>query len=681
MPTLVFLESHDGELTKGGLGVLGKAASLGGDVAGVVLGSGVRDAAAAAGGFGASTVYVVDDDALAAPLPQPRVDALEAVVAGLGRRHRPLCRIRPRGGRRGGARRAARRGPQLGPHRPAPGGRRARGRAARARRHGARRGGLDLDAAARPDPGGDVRPRRVGRVGRGEGRVRDLPGLLHAGTARRAPDREGERPVDRGCRRDRRRRQRARRPGGVLVLRGARRGARRRGRRDPRGRRRRLVPVRGAGGPDRQDGLAEALHRARHLGRDPAQGRHAGLRDDRRRQQGPERPDLRLRRPRRRRRSDADRAEADGAAPGPVGERRPPGRLPAAVRELGGDRPADGRARRADRRRHPHRRRRPRRARVRYPARPAPGGAPGRARAARRGAGRAPREGEAARLAPPFRRRDEPAGDPQAVRGPHGDRGDADIRAGPRRGRLPADQGRRPADPAAADDDEPRELDRLGVRARPLPRRAGRSGRDDDPARDSGPEAPRRARPGRRRAHGRQGPWQGRRAAAELRARGRRHGTADRPRRGDGGPPDDCGDRRVRARGPEPADLGARRERGVACSASRSGRSSTPWGGRCASVRGTASSAARSSIRWARTTSRWASSSGSSTRTSSCPPTTSCRSSRRTGSCARSSTAASGSRGGRRRSRRAASTRSRRGSTAPGFSSSARAPGSSTCRA
>ena len=36
MTTLVFLESHDGELTKGALGVLGKAASLGGDVAGVV---------------------------------------------------------------------------------------------------------------------------------------------------------------------------------------------------------------------------------------------------------------------------------------------------------------------------------------------------------------------------------------------------------------------------------------------------------------------------------------------------------------------------------------------------------------------------------------------------------------------------------------------------------------------
>ena len=63
--TLVFLETHDGELTKGGLGVLGKAAALG-DAAGVVLGSGVRDAASRAGAFGASTVYVVEDDGSAA---------------------------------------------------------------------------------------------------------------------------------------------------------------------------------------------------------------------------------------------------------------------------------------------------------------------------------------------------------------------------------------------------------------------------------------------------------------------------------------------------------------------------------------------------------------------------------------------------------------------------------------
>jgi len=77
---LVFLEHHEGELTKGSLGVLGKAASLGGDVAGAILGSGVGDVAAKAGEFGAAKVYVVDDPALAAPLPQPRVDALAAIV-------------------------------------------------------------------------------------------------------------------------------------------------------------------------------------------------------------------------------------------------------------------------------------------------------------------------------------------------------------------------------------------------------------------------------------------------------------------------------------------------------------------------------------------------------------------------------------------------------------------------
>ena len=82
--TLVFLEHHEGELSKGSLGVLAKAATLGGDVAGVVLGSGVADVAATAGTFGASTCFVVDDPALAAPLPQPRVDALEAIVAESG---------------------------------------------------------------------------------------------------------------------------------------------------------------------------------------------------------------------------------------------------------------------------------------------------------------------------------------------------------------------------------------------------------------------------------------------------------------------------------------------------------------------------------------------------------------------------------------------------------------------
>ena len=50
--------------------------------------------AAAAGRFGASTVYVVDAPAFEAPLPQPRVDALEAVVAASGAQNVPLCRLR-----------------------------------------------------------------------------------------------------------------------------------------------------------------------------------------------------------------------------------------------------------------------------------------------------------------------------------------------------------------------------------------------------------------------------------------------------------------------------------------------------------------------------------------------------------------------------------------------------------
>ena len=82
--TLVFLEHHDDELTKGSLGVLTKAATLGGEVAGVVLGHDVAGVAEKAGNFGASAVYVVDHEALAAPLPQPRVDALAAVLAESG---------------------------------------------------------------------------------------------------------------------------------------------------------------------------------------------------------------------------------------------------------------------------------------------------------------------------------------------------------------------------------------------------------------------------------------------------------------------------------------------------------------------------------------------------------------------------------------------------------------------
>jgi electron transfer flavoprotein alpha subunit len=78
--TLVFLEHHEGELQKDSLGVLGKAVQLGGDVSALIAGSGVEGLAPRAAGFGAGHVYVADDPALEAPLPQPRVDVLATLV-------------------------------------------------------------------------------------------------------------------------------------------------------------------------------------------------------------------------------------------------------------------------------------------------------------------------------------------------------------------------------------------------------------------------------------------------------------------------------------------------------------------------------------------------------------------------------------------------------------------------
>jgi electron transfer flavoprotein alpha subunit len=82
LSALVFLEHHDGELQKDSLGVLGKAAQLGGEVSALIAGSGIEALAQQAARFGAAKVYIADDPALEAPLPQPRVD----VVADLVRR-------------------------------------------------------------------------------------------------------------------------------------------------------------------------------------------------------------------------------------------------------------------------------------------------------------------------------------------------------------------------------------------------------------------------------------------------------------------------------------------------------------------------------------------------------------------------------------------------------------------
>ncbi|HUK44999.1 MAG TPA: electron transfer flavoprotein subunit alpha/FixB family protein [Gaiellaceae bacterium] len=80
MRTLVFLEHHGDGITKPALGVLSRAAALGGETCGVVCGSGVESFAESAGPFGAGAVFVADDERLAAPLPQPRVDVLAALI-------------------------------------------------------------------------------------------------------------------------------------------------------------------------------------------------------------------------------------------------------------------------------------------------------------------------------------------------------------------------------------------------------------------------------------------------------------------------------------------------------------------------------------------------------------------------------------------------------------------------
>ncbi|MDQ3859846.1 MAG: electron transfer flavoprotein subunit alpha/FixB family protein [Actinomycetota bacterium] len=84
MPTLVYVEHHEGEAQKPSLGVLSKAAQLDEEVAAVLCGADVGSIAAGVGKFGASRVLVADDPALASPLPQPRVDVLERLVRDRG---------------------------------------------------------------------------------------------------------------------------------------------------------------------------------------------------------------------------------------------------------------------------------------------------------------------------------------------------------------------------------------------------------------------------------------------------------------------------------------------------------------------------------------------------------------------------------------------------------------------
>lgn len=81
MKVLVFLEHAGSEIQKNNLGVLSKVAALGAEAVGVVVGQGVAGLVEQAGRHGASTVHVADDAALAAPLPQPRVDVIAQLQA------------------------------------------------------------------------------------------------------------------------------------------------------------------------------------------------------------------------------------------------------------------------------------------------------------------------------------------------------------------------------------------------------------------------------------------------------------------------------------------------------------------------------------------------------------------------------------------------------------------------
>jgi electron transfer flavoprotein alpha subunit len=75
---LVYAHHDDGQFSANSLGVLAKAASLGGDVTAFVAGSGIEDDwAAMLGGHGATRVLVADDPALSGGLSQPVVDAIE----------------------------------------------------------------------------------------------------------------------------------------------------------------------------------------------------------------------------------------------------------------------------------------------------------------------------------------------------------------------------------------------------------------------------------------------------------------------------------------------------------------------------------------------------------------------------------------------------------------------------
>ena len=307
--TLVFLEHHEGAIQKGSLGVLTKAVQLGG-ADGVVIGSGVRAAGESAGAYGAATVWVADDARLAAPLPQPRVDVLAKLVRDEGYDTVLFAQSVLAADV-------------------------AAGLAVRLE------AGLNWDLVDLTADGTGKRPAladsvyvEVGwsspvriaifRSGTfdasetgGSAEVKDAAVELEdfstlaemveqAHAEQQGPSIEDADVIVAGGRglgepeKFALAEELAQALGGAVA---ATRAVVDAG----------WYPYSAQVGQTGKTVAAEALRRARHLRRDPAQGRHAGLERDRRDQQGRERADLRVLRPRRRRRPARDRPEADRA--------------------------------------------------------------------------------------------------------------------------------------------------------------------------------------------------------------------------------------------------------------------------------------------------------------------------------------------------------------------------------
>ena len=271
----VLAEVGDSGPTPVTLELLTEARAVASTVEAVAWGADAASLAGPLGEYGATTLYDVGD--LGGALPGvPVAAALAALIEG---GNAPDAILIP-----GHLRRPRHRRPAVGQARPP--GADQRDRAGRVRRRAVepapglrrqpdRHGALHRRGAGHlRHPGQVVRGRAVGRCRRG-GRAGPGPrrGRHQHGQGRRAPRRGAQRPQARRGGGRRLGRPRPGRRGQLRPDRGAGQAPPRRRRRQPRHRRRRLGALLAPGGPDRQDGQADRLHRVRDLGRHPAPGR------------------------------------------------------------------------------------------------------------------------------------------------------------------------------------------------------------------------------------------------------------------------------------------------------------------------------------------------------------------------------------------------------------------------